>query len=66
MIETKVKMDGIYEMTLAMRFTYSPGGWNSFWCRRSQRWERLQVRTDGGAWVDYSQYPLCDFSPLLG
>jgi len=65
-IETKAKMNGSYEMTLAMRFTYKPGGWNTFWSRRSQRWERLQVRADGGSWVNYYQYPLGDFSPLFG
>lgn len=64
-VDVKAKMDGTYELTLAMRFSFKPGGWNTFWNAGTRQWEGLEVDDGSGNWQPYEQYPLADFTPLL-
>ena len=57
-----ITTDGTGGWQMQFRFSYRPNGWNKYWRHKTQTWERIYLASGG----TYYNYPLGDFTPLLG
>lgn len=63
-ISINVKTDGTKERTATLKLLYKAETWNKFWRAKTQSYENMQI-FDGGAWVNYENYPTADMSNWL-
>lgn len=52
---------GAEKWTMPSRFSFRSHGWNIFWRKETQTWERIYLDTESGG-APYDNFPLTDFS----